>query len=94
LWCRHFNRIGKESAGAVSTGQKYNWNPIRTGNHTAFSKGGSTQFFNEFYGFKIKSDCPDFYCGSGNKLNTVPTIFTGWIRVSVAQRLPVLSAKT
>jgi hypothetical protein len=30
---------------AASTGQeKLNWIPVRTGNHTTFSKGGSMQF--------------------------------------------------
>jgi hypothetical protein len=36
----------KKSAGAVSTGQeeKYNWDSIRTGNHSAFSKADQCSF--------------------------------------------------
>jgi hypothetical protein len=86
----------EKSVVAASTGQggKYFWDPIRTGNHSAFSKGGSIQFFNEFSGVTIKSNCADSYCGSGNKLNTVPIIFTEQSRVSVAQKVAgFLSAK-
>jgi hypothetical protein len=51
----------KKSAGAVSTGQeKYNWDSIRTGNHSAFSKADQCRFFNDFCGLKIKSEYPDF----------------------------------
>jgi hypothetical protein len=39
----------KKSIAVASTGQeKYNWNPIQTGNHTAFSKGGLIQFSMNF----------------------------------------------
>ena len=33
-------------------------------------------FFNNFSGFKIKSNSPDFKYGSGNELSAVPIIFT------------------
>jgi hypothetical protein len=86
----------KKSVVAASTGQeeKYNWDPIRTGNHSAFSKGGSIQFFNEFCSLEIKSKCPDFFCGSGNKLNAVPIIFAGQLQNFITQEIAgFLSAK-
>jgi hypothetical protein len=50
-------------------------------------KGGSEQFSDEFYGFTIESNCPDFYCGSGNKLNTVLLIFSEKLRIFIAQEV-------
>jgi hypothetical protein len=62
------NRIrGKIQAG---------FNPNRA--HLAFSKADQSRFFffNNFSGFKIKSNSPDFKYGSGNELSAVPIIFT------------------
>jgi hypothetical protein len=51
----------KKSVAAASTGQeKYNWDSIRTGNHSAFSKADQCRFFQRILQSQIKSKYPDF----------------------------------
>jgi hypothetical protein len=95
-WYRHFIRVqkvqrqrfqtGKKSVAAASTGQeKYNLDSIRTELTWRFQKRINAVFSMTFAVSKSNQIVRIFYYGSGDKLNTVPIIFTGQLRVLIAQ---------
>jgi hypothetical protein len=105
-WYRHFNRAQRVQRQGFQTGKisRYGINRVRgkiqagfnpNRAHLAFSKADQCSFFSITSAVsKSNQIVRIFQHGSGSKLSTVPTIFTGQSRSFIKQKVAGFKRKT